>query len=202
MDIERRFQTGELEVREAVDQKPGHVGGYAIVFETMSEVLGSGVGRGFREKIAPFALDEVNMTRTVALYNHDSSMVLGNARSGTLQLAPDTIGLKFSVDLPDTTYAADLYKMLMRNDITGASFGFTVANGGESWDVGPDDIPVRTITKIESIPEISVGVVFPAYPASSSVVERCRQFTDKRAKCHQAERDARARRLQLIEIGV
>ena len=84
--------------------------------------------------------------------------MLGRTKSGTLRLSEDAKGLKFEVDLPNTTLARDLSESLKRGDISQCSFGFIPT--AESWDWEPE-IPVRTINTVE-LHEISV-VSIPAY---------------------------------------
>jgi HK97 family phage prohead protease len=193
MERELRHRAGVIELR-ATDDGSKRIGGYAIVFDELSENLG-----GFREVISPSAVDSVDFSRTVALFNHDSSKVLGSTASGTLELERDEMGLRFSLDVPATTYAADLYEMVQRRDINGASFGFFIADGGDDWAMGDDDIPVRTVTQISDVPEVSVGVVFPAYPQSSTVVHRARQFAS--VNTGKIDSARRARKLRLMDLG-
>jgi phage head maturation protease len=92
--------------------------------------------------------------------------------------------------------------MVQRGDINGASFGFYIDEGGDSWEMGDDDMPIRTVTAIRSVPEVSVGVVFPAYPQSSTVVQRCNEFrADRDRHAVSIATATRRRKLRLIELG-
>jgi len=106
-------------------------------------------------------------------------------RSGTLRLAEDTRGLKFSLDLPDTAAGRDVVALAERNDIGGMSFGFRVPKGGESWNGKR-----RTLRTID-LREISIVSSWPAYP-DTSLALRSRALED-------AERRRRA--LILAEAG-
>lgn len=97
-----------------------------------------------------------------ALFDHDSSVVLGRRSAKTLMLAEDDKGLRIEIDLPDTQAAKDLRVSVERGDITGMSFGFRVRK--EEWDeTGPK--PVRTLIDVDLL-EVSV-VTFPAYADTS-----------------------------------
>lgn len=62
--------------------------------------------------------------KVLALYNHDDSHVLGNTASGTLVLEDSDAGLVCRCAIPNTTYANDLYEIILRGDIRTMSFGF------------------------------------------------------------------------------
>ncbi|MDU0405174.1 hypothetical protein ML8HA_00971 [Lactococcus lactis] len=64
----------------------------------------------FIEYIAPIALDNVDLSDVLALYNHDYANVLGRVDAGTLKLSIDKVGLHFVLDMPDTTVGHDVYK--------------------------------------------------------------------------------------------
>ena len=104
--------------------------GYAAVFNSEAN-LGS-----FSEVIRPgaFAKSLAQGSNIRALYHHDGTALLGTTRGGTLQLREDAHGLAFELALPDTTHGRDLAILVDRGDVTGCSFGFTVADGGDRWE--------------------------------------------------------------------
>jgi hypothetical protein len=134
------------------------IAGYAAVFDKWSDDLG-----WFREKIAPGAFAEALRTSDpLALFNHNSDMVLGRVSSGTLRLKEDDIGLHMEVDLPDTQVARDLYTLVERGDIKQQSFGFIVES--DQWVQGRNNEPdERTILRVKELMDVS-PVAFPAYP--------------------------------------
>lgn len=161
----------ELRNHPGDPRKPGSVIGYAAVFGKLSHDLG-----GFHEQLSAFCFTDQSMAGDImALYNHDSSAVLGRSRAGTLLVAPDTAGLHIEIDLPDTQVARDLWTGIERSDIVGASFGFTVAK--DEWTSEPIG-PVRTITEIKQLFEVSV-VGQAAYPDTSVAQASLRSFTGK-----------------------
>jgi HK97 family phage prohead protease len=153
---EVRVTKDNTELR-AVDGPQGpQITGYAAVFNSESEDLG-----GFRETIeaGAFRNSIVTGADVRALVNHDPSQVLGRSKAGTLRLAEDQHGLRYEIDLPDTTAARDVRESIKRGDISGSSFAFTVPEGGDRWEGNS-----RTLTKVELF---DVGpVTFPAYPAT------------------------------------
>jgi len=129
--------------------------GYAAVFATPTD-LG-----GIREVIEPGAFsgalsrpDDVR-----ALWNHDSSNVLGRLRSGTLRLSEDAKGLRVEIDPPAS--AVRELEAIQRGDVDQMSFGFIVRR--EEWDE-TGDMPLRTIFDAELF-DVS-PVTFPAYPST------------------------------------
>lgn len=144
-----------LQTRSQGDSESNVIEGYAAVFNSPTDIWGM-----FTEIIAPGAFEDAIASNDDirALFNHDWNNVLGRTKSGTLRLSEDARGLKFEVDLPNTTLARDLSESLKRGDISQCSFGFIPTS--ETWDYEPE-IPVRTINSVE-LHEISV-VSIPAY---------------------------------------
>lgn len=165
MDKEMRSLTSEIELRN--DEKNEYIEGYALRFDSLSEVLG---GRyGFREKISSHALDSAVMNRTVGLINHDENMVLGR-RNVNMELEVDNFGLRFKIKPTDTSYTKDLIENIRSGLINQCSFGFTLANedGADTWEEDGDGY-LRTINKIGEVFDISL-VTTPAYSSTLAIV--------------------------------
>ena len=128
----------------------------AILFDSWSVDLG-----GFRERIMPGAvtLDE----DLVALFDHDSSMVLGRVSAGTMLVAQDERGVTFTAYPPDTTWANDLSVSMKRGDIRGCSFRMMVDE--DDWYVR-DGMVYRDV-KSARISELTVTSM-PAYPETTA----------------------------------
>lgn len=152
----RRFLT---EFRaEITDRK---LVGHAAVFGQLATIGGT------YERVADGAFDQVLAnpdTDVRALINHDARYLLGRQSAGTLRLATDREGLRFEVDLPDTSYANDLRELASRGDLTGASFGFVP--GEVDRDRAPDGRQVLTHRSVAQLVDVS-PVTFPAYDGAS-----------------------------------
>jgi HK97 family phage prohead protease len=136
--------------------------GYAVVYMQPSPI-----GSAFFEQIAPGAGSASLLTSDVrACLNHDANMLLGRLSAGTLRLTDDTVGIRYSIDLPDTTVGRDVAEMLRRRDITGSSFSFRCIK--DEWSVMPSGMPLRTITEM-TISECG-PVTFPAYSATTAAL--------------------------------
>jgi len=140
--------------------------GYAAVYNRMSLDLGGGL----REEILPGAFDKIlskRKTDVVALFNHNSNIVLGRTSSGTLELSSDEKGLRYVVTPPASR--ADILELIARRDVSGSSFAFTVDKAGESFRTADDGKAIRQIREVKGLYDVG-PVLTPAYPASSSSV--------------------------------
>lgn len=158
MNRERRIVDG-AEVRAIITESgTQQIEGYAAVFDKNSVDLG-----GFVERIAPGAFRESIAGGDIrALWSHNSDLVLGRTANNTLRLSEDTYGLKFQLDLPDTTLGRDAFTSIQRGDVSGMSFGFTVKKEDQVWQRGEPGQPhQRTLLKVDLF-EVS-PTAFPAY---------------------------------------
>lgn len=142
MQIELRTNKAELEVREhdAGQMLVGH----AAVFGRHSQNLG-----GFVEVIEPGAFAQTITQRDIlALVSHDMDRLLGRTSSGTLRVAEDDIGLRYELDLPDTTEGRDLAVHVARGDVRGSSVGWFTASVKDSWGQSETGYTQRTIHEV------------------------------------------------------
>ncbi len=118
---------------------------------------------GFTEIITDTAFNKTiaDGANVFALSNHDSSRVLGSTRAGTMRMTKAADGLTCEVDLPNTQYAADLWEIINRGDVTTMSFGFYPVK----YEIDEEGNYLLREVKLF---EVSFGVTFPAYPATNS----------------------------------
>lgn len=85
--IERqtRSMSIALETRDNADSNEMYIEGYFIVFNQPTELW-----LGAYEEIAPTALNNTLSNDIRALINHDTRLVLGRNKSGTLELKVDS----------------------------------------------------------------------------------------------------------------
>lgn len=161
---ERRFFASPLsfaEVEENGAKKVNEniIDGYAAKFNKDSQDFG-----GWIERIAPGFFDDIlEDEETVALFNHSMNQVLGRNKVN-VKLIQDDIGLRYIVEMPDTTIAQDVRTLVKSKIINKSSFAFTVAE--ETFTKGDPSkgIPhVRTLIKGEKLYDVS-PVTTPAYP--------------------------------------
>ena len=156
----RQLSSDDMEFRAEGDGMTFR--GYAAKFNVESEPL------PFREIILPGAFTRTLKSRNEikAFVNHDTNMVIGSTRSGTLRLTQDERGLLAEIDLPDTTYGRDLAVSVARGDVSGMSFGFHVPTGGDEWNA---DFSKRMVREI-ALAEVSPVTGFPAYRQTTAAV--------------------------------
>ena len=191
---EIRNNISTFEARSNEESGTKTIAGYAAKYNCDSKVMRDWWGDKFIEVIAEGAFDLSLRSNTIkALYNHNTDNVLGSTKSGTLRLESDSVGLRFEIDLPNTSVANDLYESVKRGDIDGTSFGFKVNN--DKWSEIEQDgekIMKRTLLEIE-LYEIS-PTPFPAY--EDTEVD-CRSLEKLKAKV-ETKNNKRSSLLELI----
>lgn len=150
----------------ALDNNDGKmvIEGYAIVYDQPStHEYGD---RKFTEVICRGALDNTDMKDVPLRYNHnDTWCIIARTRNHSLQLIRDDIGLKIRAELIDTQSNRDIYKSIQERLIDGMSFSFTVAEGGDAWSYGKEEVS-RKVTGISRLFDVSV-VDTPFYDTTS-----------------------------------
>ena len=164
-NIEKRFhkentQKRKFETRIEADKEARTITGYAAIYNSDSEDLG-----GFIERMSKSSFDGRLQDDVRVLFNHDNNLVLGRTISGTATLEVDEKGLRYTCQLPDTTYAKDLFELMERGDVTQSSFAFTIEE--ESWEERADGMLIRTVKKVGQLYDVS-PVTYPAYKDSTS----------------------------------
>ena len=161
--LERRAYT--FEVRAEQDEEQGAIiTGRPIVYNSVTD-LGY-----FDEVIVGGALNKSDLTDVRFLVNHDTSRIpLARSRrnngNSTMLLTVDAegMGIRVNLDTENNSEARALYSAVERGDISGMSFMFSVR--GEEWENLDTDHPLRRITDIGTVVEVS-AVTFPAYAAT------------------------------------
>lgn len=164
----RTFDITNLNTRDGAEGNSNVIEGYAAVFNSPTDI-----GGWFTEVIAPGAFSKaISENGDIrALFNHDWNNVLGRTKSGTLRLSEDERGLKFEVDLPNTSIGRDLAESLKRGDISQCSFGFIPTV--EQWDYSVEPAK-RTIEEVDLF-EVSV-VSIPAYEDTEVALVRNKEI--------------------------
>ena len=149
--VQTQFQT-----RDAENGNP-QISGYFAVFNSNYEIA-----PGMSESIAPGAFSRTmgENPDVRALVNHDTTLVLGRTKAGTLKLRQDEIGLWGDVEINrNDVDAMNLYERVKRGDVDQCSFGFSIRS--ENTDVSPEGSYHWTITDVD-LYEVS-ACTFPAY---------------------------------------
>lgn len=172
--------SADLHIREAGEQDERMIEGYAILFDSPSQVLLSDDGREVREVIDRGAVtrDLLDGSDIVLNMFHDNSLILGRSckGQGTLSYEVDDRGVLMRCALPRTADGDKTYELIRRGDITGMSFCFsTYYHDGAYVERSAEDVDGKThitcrVKRMTGIYDFSV-VVHPAY-ADTSVEAR------------------------------
>ena len=153
----RQMRTASTEFAATRDDKSNTLAieGYFAVFDSVYEIA-----QGMSESIAQGAFDNTLSGDIRALINHDTTLVLGRTKAGTLQLRTDSHGLWGHIDInPNDTDAMNLYNRVQRGDVDQCSFGFDIVS--EETDFREDGSVHWTIKEVV-LYEVS-PCTFPAY---------------------------------------
>ena len=194
-----------FEIRTRENDGIGILSGRPVVYNSRTN-LG-----GFDEIIMPGALDETDLKDVRFLVNHDTKMIpLARSRrnngNSTMTLKVTDQGLELEearLDIRNNTTAAALYSAVSRGDISGMSFMFRI--DGEEWEDLETDHPLRKITKIATLIEIS-AVMFPAYEdtdinaRSKAALESARSALEKARRQRANAVETAGRELELLKL--
>lgn len=198
MKTETLLQPGTIEVRD--DDGKRTITGYASVFYDGTPATQFELMPGVVERVMAGAFRKVlrsKKTDAAAVFDHDNAVVLGRMSNGTLRLEEDAIGLRFSIDPPDTQAARDLMTLIARGDVKGSSIQFGIGPKGDRIR-RVDGATIREIVEVARL--VDVGpVVHPAFEGTTAQV---RNLDEKRlADEIRAIRDREvAMRLRLIHV--
>lgn len=170
-----------------------YIEGYFAVFGSEYEMWENAF-----ETIDEHAFDDTLNDDIRALVNHDTTLVLGRTKAGTLSLKVDNIGLWGSISINQADQdAMNLYERVKRGDVTQCSFGFDII--GQSTEVMENGATVWKLDKVK-LYEVSV-VTFPAYE-ETSVQARKRDYEKIQEQRKGQWRDAMMLRLKGEKNGI
>lgn len=193
--INRLLTTEQISIR-STDKGKRFIEGYAIVFNQKSKLIREW-GEVFYEVIEPEAVDAVladSGLNCIATVDHSRAKMLARTVSGTLVLTKDQRGLKYSIEVPNTTLGNDIAEMISRGDYYESSFIFTIADKGYRYDRG-EEIPVRYISNFDSLRDVSI-VIDGAY-ANTAVKLRAQEYEETAAPEQSASNDILHKEMQL-----
>ena len=164
--VPTKFETREEGEKYSIE-------GYFAVFNSNYEIA-----PGMSESVAQGAFSDTISGDIRALINHDTTLVLGRTKAGTLELREDSHGLWGHIDInPNDVDAMNLYERVKRGDVDQCSFGFDIRS--EDTDINEDGSIHWTIKAVD-LYEVSC-CTFPAYQETNiSVREKQRDVIKQR----------------------
>lgn len=170
MDREmRQMRTSASQFNTREDGNDLYIEGYFSVFNSNYEIW-----PGATESVAPGAFTNTLSDDVRALINHDTTLVLGRNKAGTLELKEDARGLWGKITInPNDSDAMNLYERVKRGDVDQCSFGFDIVK--EDTEIREDGSIHWTIREVK-LYEVSC-CTFPAYE-DTSISARTKQFEE------------------------
>ena len=156
----RVISNGEL--RATAERGGRTIHGYSAVFDRPSLPISERNRQSFTEYVRKGAFAKTIAEDDIrALFSHDEKLILGRTKASTLDLVEDSVGLRTTIRLPNTSLASDIYENVKVGNLTGFSFRFQARK--DHWSNGGDR---RELLDVQ-LSEISL-VAFPAYPSTSA----------------------------------
>ncbi len=175
MERQTRSLMSEFQTRD--DNNELTIEGYFAVFDSNYDIAPWAT-----ESVAPGAFSNTLSGDIRALVDHETRLVLGRNKAGTLELKEDTRGLWGKITInPNDSDAMNLYERVKRGDVDQCSFGFEILS--EDTDYREDGSIHWTIREVK-LYEVSV-VTFPAYEdtgvsARANEADRIKKDLEKR----------------------
>ncbi len=153
MGRQMRSMASKFETRD--DGGELYIEGYFAVFNSTYKMWEDAY-----EQVAPGAFSNTLGEDIRALINHETRLVLGRNKAGTLELKEDSHGLWGKIRInPNDMDAMNLYERVKRGDVDQCSFGFEILK--EETELKEDGSFLWTIKEVR-LYEVSV-CTFPAY---------------------------------------
>ena len=183
----RQLRTISSEFNTRDDGGNLSIEGYFAVFGSVYEIA-----PGMSESIAPGAFDNTLSGDIRALINHDTTLVLGRTKAGTLNLRTDNHGLWGHIDVnPNDSDAMNLYERVKRGDVDQCSFGFDIID--EETEFREDGSVHWTLKEVE-LHEVS-PCTFPAYE-ETSIAARAKERDDLLKRKNEAWKEKMLKKLK------
>lgn len=152
---QRQLRSVSSQFKTRNDDGKMFISGYFAVFNSNYEIW-----PGATESIDSHAFDNALSDDIRCLIDHETRLVLGRNKAGTLTLKTDSRGLWGEVEInPNDQDAVNLYERVKRGDVDQCSFGFDITDEEIEHR---DDGSVHWTIKAVKLYEVSV-VTFPAY---------------------------------------
>ena len=172
----RQARSLQTQFRAAEDNGEKYIEGYFAVFGSNYELW-----PGASESIDPHAFDGALSDDIRALIDHETRLVLGRNKAGTLELKVDERGLWGRIKLNQSdTDAMNLYARVQRSDVDQSSFGFDILDEKTEYR---EDGSVHWIIMKVKLYEVS-AVTFPAYE-DTSIAARKKDYEQIKTRQHQ-----------------
>ena len=179
----RKIVVDELRVENSESEdKPTIIEGYINKFDERSEFM------GFYETVKRNAFDNTlnSDDSIIALFDHDTSKILGSTKSGSLKLHKDEIGLRFELQPNlNVSYANDVAELVRSGDLNGCSFGMIVNE--DDWTTNEEGIDERQILDVDLV-EVTL-TAFPAYQSSEASVRSHENYKEEMEQRKQRQLD-------------
>lgn len=184
----RQMRSVASEFQTRADEGTGdlYISGYFSVFNSNYEIW-----PGATESVSPEAFDGALSDDIRCLIDHETRLVLGRNKAGTLELKTDSRGLWGEVKINQKDQdAMNLYERVKRGDVNQCSFGFDILDE-EFEDRGTE---VHWTIKKVKLYEVSV-VTFPAYD-ETEVSARKQDYKAIQKRKHEAWKDQALKKLK------
>jgi len=183
-NIEKRILVSSEDIRFRAIEKDGKrfIEGYAAVFNKRSKLIME-FGELFYEELEKGSFDDVLRQNPDVYFspNHSRDQLIARTTNDTLTLKADKTGLFMRAEVPDVSYANDLYTLIANETLFEMSFAFSVDPEGFRWSETDEGVPLRIITKVRNLVDVSV-VTKGAYADTTVAARELKEHRDSSAE--------------------
>lgn len=172
--------------------------GRAVAYGTWSEPVD---GKRFRITRGSYVPDEP----TVAHWSHDKKTLIGTTENQSLRFSETDLGLHFELDLPRTSEARKVYRLVRDDYVTGVSFGMQVIDARKVGSSnGVDDYEVTRFKLTEISPTAKPSFKGTSVSTSNTIREGRDQIVRdaQLALTSDLRRRTAQRQLQQAQLGL
>lgn len=190
-----------------LDKTDRVLSGYALLFDQKSSPMYFPDEDGnlvpYYEVIPKSALNGADFSDVILDFNHNVDNLLARTMNGSLTLAVDDVGLKFTAKLNASQFASDIFENVRSGLISQMSF-WAGCTGYSSDETQPDGSHIITVDQLPVFVDVAL-VTFPQYSQTnvdisrSNLQKKSKQENELKLKRDKSNKELKKLQLELLQ---